>query len=364
MKGQAKTTRTNQDKQSLKDIIKEKDYHALSKHLEEGIGDYLQSDTFRRYLDFVSKFHHYSPKNIQLILEQQPKATRVAGFQTWKKMERYVKKGEQALYIYVPSIREEKDKEGKPILDKDGNPKKVVSFLLRPVFDVSQTKGKELPKQLYNIEDDLTDKQLFPKLYQSLVDLSTVPISLESFKGMGSGYYDPTEKKIVIKEGLGQVMTLSTLIHEMTHARLHTDSSARFGDDTYRRQEFEAESIAYVVSSHLGLDTSDYSFGYLASWTEHGHDIELFTDSLKTITEEANRLIQDIDKVMDKVYARELPENKFEERLVEAKKKQADQPRQPRPVNKVSTKEEQQPSTKEKKEATVSTANRFNSGSN
>lgn len=308
------------NQKAIQEFIKKKDYSQLSEHLKEGISDYLDGDTFKRYLEFVSRFHDYSRKNIQLIQAQNPEATHVAGFQSWKKMERYVKKGEKAIYIFVPSIRDRKDKEGNLIRDKEGNVKKDVRYLLRPVFDANQTKGKELPKQLYDLEDDLKRPELFANMYQSLVDMSPVPVTIEPIQREGtSGYYHLEDKRIVLKEGLGQVMTIKVLLHEMAHASLHQNSTAAFGDDVYRRQEFEAESVAYVVSQYLGIDTSEYSFGYLASWTDRGRKLEELSDSLETITNQAKVLIDKIDTKLENVYTLDAPKNKFEGRVLEAK---------------------------------------------
>lgn len=308
----------NQD--LIKNFIEKKDYNGLSSHLNEGISEYLNGDIFRRYLEFVSKFHNYSQKNIQLIQAQNPEATHVAGFQSWKKMERYVKKGEKAIYIFVPSIRDLKDKDGNLVRDKDGNVKKDIRYLLRPVFDANQTTGKELPKQLYNLEEDLKEPELFTNMYQSLVDISPCPVTIEPINYEGTnGYYHLEEERIVLKENLGQVMTIKVLIHEIAHASLHQNSTAVFGDDVYQRQEFEAESVAYVVSQYLDIDTSEYSFGYLSSWTEQGKKLDELSDSLETITNQARVLIGKIDAKLENVYTLDAPKNKFEGRVLEAR---------------------------------------------
>ncbi|WP_288394377.1 ArdC family protein [uncultured Vagococcus sp.] len=317
--------------ETIQDLIKRKDYKGLTEHLKQGIVQYLETDQFKNYLKFVSTFHQYSANNIQLIMTQNPNARLVAGFQTWKKKERFVKKGAKALYIYAPHIQVKKDKDGKPVVDENGEIQKETKFFLRPVFDVSQTDGeKPLPTLINNIESDLEDPKQFHSVYQSLVKLSPVEVKIQPIEGGANGYYDLTKDEIVLKEGLGQVMTLKVLIHEMVHANRHKGSQATFGDETYRRQEFEAESVAYIVSQHLGMDTSDYSFGYLSSWTKQGAKIDSFSESLKTITEEAQNLIKKVDAILEKNLAIDSPTNKFEERLLEAKEKINEGPREPK----------------------------------
>lgn len=316
-------------KLSLSEIIKKKDYKALSDHLEEGIKDYLDSETFQNYLDFVSKFHKYSQKNVRLILAQNPMAKHVAGFQTWKKQERHVKKGSKALYVYAPYFKDKVDKEGNKVTDENGEIIKETHYFLTPVFDVSQTEGKEIPKLIYNLSEDMDDAKKFTQTYKALVELSPVPVSIKPIPIEANGYYDPTNKKIVVRQGLGEIMTLKVLLHELTHALLHTDSQALFGDSTYRRQEFEAESVAYIVSNHLGLDTSDYSFGYLSSWTDQGNKVEELTTSLETITTQAKELIERADQLLHNVYTLDAPKNKFEERLARARGQEIPEPRTP-----------------------------------
>lgn len=316
-------------KLSLSEIIKKKDYKALSEHLEEGIKDYLDSDTFQNYLDFVSKFHKYSQKNVRLILAQKPTASYIAGFQAWKKKERNVKKGSKAIYVYAPYFKDKVDKEGNKVTDENGEIVKETRYFLTPVFDVSQTEGKEIPKPVYNLSEDMDDSKTFMQTYKALVELSPVPVSIQPIPIEANGYYDPTKKEIVVRQGLGEIMTLKVLLHELTHATLHTDSQAFFGDPTYRRQEFEAESVAYIVSNHLGLDTSDYSFGYLSSWTDQGNKLEELTTSLETITTQAKGLIERADQLLNRVYTLDAPTNKFEERLARARGQELPEPRTP-----------------------------------
>ncbi|HEY0221636.1 MAG TPA: ArdC-like ssDNA-binding domain-containing protein [Lactovum miscens] len=313
---------------SVNELIKNKDYKGLSQHLKTGIQDYLKSDNFKNYLKFISKFHKYSSNNNRLLLTQNPEVSHVAGMKKWNILGRKVNKGSKALYVYAPTQVIKKDKDGKPVLDAEGKPKKETYFFLTPVFDVSQTNGEELPKQIYELTENLEDPQRFLKLYKGLCEVSPVKVSLEDFPGGANGYYDLKDKRIVLQQGMGEEMTLKTLIHEITHASIHEGSDATFGDAIYARQEFEAESVAYVVSNYLGIDTSSYSFAYLSSWTVlDGQSLDHFEKSLETITTQAQITIDKLEASLNKVYGLENPKNKFEERLVEANKKSLETPK-------------------------------------
>ena len=219
------------------------------------------------------------------------------------------------------------------MIDSNGEIQKETRYFLVPVFDASQTKGeKPLPRLAEPIEENLTDSKAFATIYKALTELTDASISIESFPQTANGYYNPAEHKIVIQEGQGEVMTIRVMIHEITHSLLHSNSSAHFGDETYRRQEFEAESVAYIVSKHLGLDTSNYSFGYLASWTDKGNDLEALSDSLEKISKEARSLIEKVDTTLSKAYGLGLPENKFEERVRDARIQMGKERRKPKKI--------------------------------
>jgi hypothetical protein len=187
------------------------------------------------------------------------------------------------------------------------------------VYDVSQTEGKELVKPIYELKQDFEDPKHFTAVFKSLVALAPVPVKIESaqsFISDAKGYYSPTENKIGLRQGLGQEQTVKTLIHELTHAQLHANSTAEFGSQAYGQHEFEAESVAYVVADHLGIDSSEYSFGYLSAWTHEGDQLEAFKTSLKTVTTQANQLINKIDDTLSKTYGVTQPKNAFEARLM------------------------------------------------
>lgn len=308
-----------ESKPIIQDLIKSRDYQGLAAHLKDGVRTYLESDTFKEYLNFVSKFHKYSSRNVRLILGQKPDARYVASFKKWKEMDRVVKKGSKAIYVYAPSTTIKKDSNGEPVKDAEGNIVKMTNYMLVPVFDVSQTQGeKELPKPIYNLEDNLNDPKRFSQLFKGLSEISPVPVKIDHIDSEATGFYHLGKKEITIKEGLGQEMTLKTLTHEITHALMHANSRSRFGSEGYRQQEFEAEAVAYIVCNHLGIDSSSYSFGYLSSWTDYGKDIDSFAESLERITFHAQQMINQLDKKMQIVYGVDPPENKFEERLAEA----------------------------------------------
>lgn len=302
--------------------IKNKDYQGLAKHLKAGITQYLNSGTFKRYLDFVSKFHNYSSKNNTLILAQNNQASYVASFKKWQELGRKVSRGSKAIYVYAPMKVTKKDEQGNPLKGEDGKSITLTKYHLTPVFDVTQTTGKELPKAIYELTDNLSDPQQFTKLFQELSDLTSSEIIFDRSNELtddANGCYLPAKDTILIKHGMGQQQTIKTLVHEVIHARLHQKSQATFGSDAYAKQEFEAESVAYIVTSHLGIDSSEYTFGYLNSWTDGGEKIAGFEESLATITKEAQQLISDIDTKLEKVHQLQSPTNKFDERVANVK---------------------------------------------
>ncbi len=302
--------------------IKNKDYSALADHLKTGIKKYLKSDDFKQYLNFVARFHKYSSKNNTLILAQNHEARHVASFKKWQDLGRKVSKGAKAIYVYAPMKLTKKDDQGKPLKDETGQAITFTKFHLTPVFDVSQTTGRDLPKPIYELTDNLSQPQQFKDLFKSLSELTSSEVifaRVDELSDDANGCFIPARELILIRPGMGQQQTIKTLIHETIHARLHHDSQARFGSQSYAKQEFEAEAVAYIVTNHLGIDSSDFSFGYLASWTNGGQQIEVFEDSLATITKEAQQLISEIDVKLEKIYQLAQPNNKFDARVATIK---------------------------------------------
>lgn len=285
---------------------KDEEVKAITERFEAGVKDVFSSDKYKEYLNTLSKFHDYSYRNCLLIQMQKPDATLVAGYSSWRdNFGRNVLKGETGIRIlayapyYVTKDEAVLDKEtGLPILDANGQPKTekvkipIPTFKPISVFDVSQTEGRELP-QLVN---DLTSKvEDYDKLLDVLRDVSPVPIKFEEINRSDShGFYSPSDKSITVKEGMSQAQTVKTAIHEIAHAMLHDPDNADEKKDR-RTKEVEAESVAYTVCQHFGIDSSDYSFAYVASWSSSKELSEL-KSSLETIRDTASELITKISE--------------------------------------------------------------------
>ncbi len=282
--------------------MKEDKTKELIEKLERGIQELYSSEKYAAYLKTLSKFYNYSFKNSLLIALQKPSATYVAGFNSWKNnFKRYVNKGEKGIQILAPapykmSIEKEKidPVTQKPILGKDGKPVTEMVEVIKPyfkpvyVFDVSQTTGEPLPSIANELKANVENFSLF---FKSLEMISPFSIEKENIKSGAKGYCDPENKRIALNEGMSEAQTIKTAVHEIAHSILH----AVDGDIKDRStREVEAESIAFVVSSHFGIDTSDYSFGYIATWSS-GKELKELKNSLDTIQKTANELINNIE---------------------------------------------------------------------
>ena len=283
----------------------------ITDRLEQGIAELFESERYKEYLRVMSKFHNYSFNNTLLIAMQKPDASLVAGFSSWKNnFGRNVMKGEKGIKIIAPSpftVKQEVEKTdpqtGKPVIGKDGKPVteekeiKVPAYKVVSVFDVSQTEGRELPDIAV---DELTgDVDRFKDFFSALEQASPVPIGFEKIEGGAHGYYHLEGKRIAIDEGMSNLQTLKTAIHEIAHAKLHDiDLNAPKEEQKprvdRRTREVEAESVAYTVCQHYGLDTSDYSFGYVAGWSS-GKELAELRGSLETIRSTAAEMINAID---------------------------------------------------------------------
>ena len=283
----------------------------ITDRLEQGIRELFDSKRYKEYLRVMSKFHNYSFNNTLLIAMQKPDASLIAGFNAWKNnFQRNVMKGEKGIKILAPSpfkIKQEMEKidpaTQKPVIGADGKPvteeKEITipSFKVVSVFDVSQTEGKEIP----NLAVDMLtgDVERFKDVFAALKKTSPVPIGFEKIEGGAHGYYHLEEKRIAIDEGMSELQTLKTAIHEIAHAKLHDiDLNAPVTEQTdrpdRRTREVQAESVAYAVCQHYGLDTSDYSFGYVAGWSS-GRELDELKSSLETIRSAAAEIINSID---------------------------------------------------------------------
>lgn len=322
---------TKSSEQTISQLVANKDTKALAEHLKEGMKNYLDSEQFKSFLDTMSKFHNYSLNNIHLLKMQNPNVSQVASFNKWKTdFDRTVKKGSKALKIWVPyqvktSIPvHQKELDFTPAENEMEQKEIIVTrFKLGNVFDVSQTEGKELPKAIYELTGDVKD---YEDLYRAAKDVSMdnqVPISFEEIKRESTnGYYSPDENRIVISKGLkGQEQILKTIFHEMAHADLHRGSNAQYGDDQYRKQELQAESVAYVVANHFGFDTSSYSFGYLAIWAKDKNGFEDMVEQLQVVQKEAKSLIDRMDAKLELVKNKTVTKDKFADKLQQAREK-------------------------------------------
>lgn len=283
----------------------------ITDRLEQGIKKLFDSERYKEYLRVMSKFHNYSFNNTLLIAMQKPDASLIAGFNAWKNnFKRNVMKGEKGIKILAPSpfkIKQEMEKidpaTQKPVIGADGKPvteeKEITipAFKVVSVFDVSQTEGKEIP----NLAVDMLtgDVERFKDVFAALEKTSPVPIGFEKIEGGAHGYYHLEEKRIAIDEGMSELQTLKTAIHEIAHAKLHDiDLNAPVTEQTdrpdRRTREVQAESVAYAVCQHYGLDTSDYSFGYVAGWSS-GRELDELKSSLETIRSAAAEIINSID---------------------------------------------------------------------
>ena len=317
--------------QTISQLVANKDTKALAEHLKEGMKNYLDSEQFKSFLDTMSKFHNYSLNNIHLLKMQNPNVSQVASFNKWKTdFDRTVKKGSKALKIWVPY----QVKTSIPVHQKelDFTPAEnemeqkeitVTRFKLGNVFDVSQTEGKELPKAINELTGDVKDYEDLYRAAKAVSMDNQVPISFEEIKRESTnGYYSPDENRIVISKGLkGQEQILKTIFHEMAHADLHRGTSAQYGDDQYRKQELQAESVAYVVANHFGFDTSSYSFGYLAIWAKDKNGFEDMVEQLQVVQKEAKSLIDRMDAKLELVKNKTVTKDKFADKLQQAKEK-------------------------------------------
>lgn len=299
---------------------------AITDQLEAGIQALFESDKFREYLKTLSKFHDYSLNNTILIAMQKPDATLVAGYTAWQKQfGRQVQKGESGIRILAPTPYKKKmqvDKKdpvtGEILMNADGTSEKETREVLMPafkvvnVFDVSQTDGKPLPSIGVNeLTGDVAQYEMF---FEALKKSCPVPMGFEQIDGGAKGYFHTVENRIAIQEDMSQVQTIKTAIHEMTHQKLHSIDPTKKPDPagtklTRNQIETEAESVAFTVCQHYGIDTGDYSFAYVASWS-HGKETPELKASLDRIRQAANEMITEIDRHMAELqhdYSQEQP---------------------------------------------------------
>ena len=294
----------------------------ITEKLDKQVTELFNSDTYKKYLKTMSKFHNYSFNNTLLITMQKPDASLVAGFSAWKNnFHRNVKKGEKGIKILAPAPvkkmieQDVLDSYGNQVLDKDGNPKKeevqitIPRFQVVTVFDYAQTEGEELPS--IGVSELTLSVDSFNKLKTAIESVAPVPVEYADIDGSAKGYFSPPEQKIVIQKDMSEAQTLKTLIHETAHSLLHDTDGVRVegiedkDKKTRNTKEVEAESVAYTVCEYFGkyfdgLDTSEYSFGYIAGWSA-GKDLKELKESMETIRKTASHIISKVEeKVLEK----------------------------------------------------------------
>ncbi len=288
----------------------------ITDKLEEGLKELFGSKKYKSYLSTMSKFHNYSVNNTLLIALQRPDATLVAGYQAWQKnFNRHVNKGERGIRILAPApykIKEERDKldpvTGEVMLDKDGTPQteeveiKIPAFRAVSVFDVSQTDGEPLPE--LEAKELLSTVEGYEDFINAITYVAHAPIGFEDIPGASKGYFNIEKNRIAVQEGMSESQTLKTMVHETAHSMLHNkevnkeDILAPAKDRNTK--EVEAESIAFTVYNHFSIDTSDYSVGYIAGWS-NGKDMKELKSSLDTIRRTASELITGIEEQLREI---------------------------------------------------------------
>lgn len=269
---------------------------AITKQLENGVKAVFNSDKFREFLEVSAKFHHYSLRNQMLIAMQCPTATRVAGFKAWQKdFGRYVKKGEKGLNILAPCPR----KITKTSTNENGEQVEqevvIPNYRVVTVFDVSQTDGQELPQICNRLTDEVQD---FGKILAAIKAVAPCPVEFEKIENGAAGYFMPGENRIAICEGLGELQTIKTAVHELAHSILHNfdalDGKQIDEKPDKNTKEVQAEAVAFTVCQFLGLDTSEYSFEYVASWSSD-RELKELQQSLEIIRNAAANIIDGLE---------------------------------------------------------------------
>lgn len=293
----------------------------ITDKLEQGVAEVFSSDKYKQFLDTMAKFPRYSVNNNILIMMQKPDAQICQSFTGWKEMGRFVKKGEKGIKIIAPApytIQREQnklDESGRPMMDHDGEPImesveiKINAFKVVSTFDVSQTDGKELPS--LSVDELMGSVDGYGTFFEALKQSCPVPMTFEEIPGGAKGFYSQTEKRIAIQEGMSEVQTVKTAIHEMAHQKLH---AIELGNKNLNRnsKEIEAESVAYTVCQHYGIDTSDYSFSYVAGWSE-GKEMPELKASLDTIRRAASEMISSIDEKIEELMLQKTQEQDVEQ---------------------------------------------------
>ena len=296
-----------EDLLSRERVSREERMSQIQEKLEAGVREIFDSEKYKDYISTMAKFPHYSINNCILIVSQCPEASHVCGYKKWQTdFNRVVNRNEHGIMIIAPMTYKADveeavfDSENHPVLDSNG--KQVTETVTREfqgfrpayVFDVSQTSGDPLPTLATMLSGGVED---FENMKDILIAISPVPISFEKITGGANGYFSPATQSIVVKEGMSELQTIKTMIHEIAHATLGHGGK----DDKWDREtkEVQAESVAYWVTQMVGLDTSDYSFGYISGWSKDREVTELKEnlDLIKTI---ADKISADLERELSK----------------------------------------------------------------
>lgn len=283
----------------------------ITDQLQQGIEDLFDSEKYKNYLKTMSRFTAYSLNNTLLIAMQKPDATAVAGYGTWKQLNRQVVKGAKAIKILAPCPYKKKveaevtDSGGNIIIGSDGKPvteefeKVLMGFKIANVFDLSQTEGEPLPALTHKLDGGVDG---YADFMEALKRFSPVPIEFKAVEGSANGYYHLLDKNIVVDNGMSEMMNCKTAIHEITHALLHDKDNGIEKDALPDKQtkEVQAESVAFTVCQYYGIDTADYSFGYVCGWSS-GRDLKELKASLEVIRQTAQTIISGVDKALDAI---------------------------------------------------------------
>lgn len=289
--------------------------------LNNGITDFFTSEkpeSYKEYLKVMSRFHHYSANNCALIAAQYPGATKVAGYKAWqKKFDRHVNRGETGITIFAAGtgVRDvdtgKVDENGNKIIEK----RKYTYFFPTTVFDVEQTSGAELPLAIPRLDFEVKDYDRIMSVLSEMAGKDGINIFIEEMGGSKSGFYSLTDNSIHVKAGMSNAQTIKTLIHEMAHSRLHNKVIQAENKTTTEEKEVEAESTAFIVCDHMGIDTSDYSFGYVSGWSD-GKTLDELKTCAENIRKTATGMIDELDKKLGLVTGAETDE--FAEKVTEA----------------------------------------------
>lgn len=280
----------------------------ITEKLEQGVLAVFDSSAYRKFLDTMARFPRYSVNNSLLIMMQKPDATAVQSYTAWQRMGRQVKRGEKGIRILAPTpyrIQKEQERigvDGKVVLDRDGEPVtdrveiSMMAFKLVSTFDVSQTEGDPLPT--LGADELRGEVANYETMFEAMKNVSPVPVSFEDMNGGAKGYFSILENRIAIRNGMDEIQNVKTLVHEMAHAKLHSMAAQKAregGEQTRNSKEVEAESVAYMVCQHFGMDTGEYSFGYIAGWSE-GRQMPELKESLQTIRDASSEMIGSIEE--------------------------------------------------------------------